>query len=373
MGLINNLPEITFAEKDASVIESEIISRAQTLLNTTFAPADPRLLFLKTFAYYIALQRSKIDYTGKQNLLAYAEDTYLDHKGIDLDTTRNDAEAASVTVRFALSAIQSSVVNIAQGKRVTAGDNVFFYVRSGGEIAAGAMLVDLICDCLSAGTIGNDYQAGQLNILVDPIPYIAAVSNIDVSSGGIDEESDDAYRERIQLSPEKFTTAGSDDGYKYWAKTATQNILDVEVYSPSPGEVNVVALMQGGTLPTSTELELINEVLSSSKRRPLTDKVNVMSPQQVNYQIELTYYLSTQDVMNIEALQNNINTAVSQFVTWQKTKLGRNINPSKLINLIMQAGAERVEIIAPTLQVLQRYQTANCTNTTVNYGGLELS
>ena len=43
-----------------------------------------------------------------------------------------------------------------------------------------------------------------------------------------------------------------------------------------------------------------------------------MSPQQVNYRIELTYYLSTQDVMNIEALQNNINTAVSQFVTWQK-------------------------------------------------------
>ena len=61
---------------------------------------------------------------------------------------------------------------------------------SGGEIAAGAMSVDLICDCLSAGTIGNDYQAGQLNILVDPIPYIAAVSNIDVSSGGIDEESE---------------------------------------------------------------------------------------------------------------------------------------------------------------------------------------
>ena len=29
------------------------------------------------------------------------------------------------------------------------------------------MSVDLICDCLSAGTIGNDYQAGQLNILVD--------------------------------------------------------------------------------------------------------------------------------------------------------------------------------------------------------------
>lgn len=373
MGLINNLPEITFAEKDANVIESEIISRAQTLLDTTFAPADPRLLFLKTFAYYIALQRSKIDATGKQNLLAYAEENYLDHKGIDLDTTRNEAEAASVTVRFALSAVQSSVVNIAQGKRVTAGDNVFFYVRNSGEIAAGAMSVDLICDCLSAGIIGNGYQPGQLNILVDPIPYVAAVSNIDVSSGGIDDESDDSYRERIQLAPEKFTTAGSDDSYKYWAKTATQNILDVEVYSPAPGEINVVSLMQAGTLPSSAELELIKEVLSDKKRRPLTDKVNVMSPQQVNYQVELTYYLSTEDVMNVETLQTSINAAVNQFITWQKTKLGRNINPSKLINLIMQAGAERVEIIAPTLQTLQRYQVANCTNVTINYGGLELS
>ena len=99
----------------------------------------------------------------------------------------------------------------------------------------------------SAGIIGNGYQHGQLNILVDPIPYVAAVSNIDVSSGGIDDESDDSYRERIQLAPEKFTTAGSDDSYKYWAKTATQNILDVEVYSPAPGEINVVSLMQAGT------------------------------------------------------------------------------------------------------------------------------
>jgi phage-related baseplate assembly protein len=199
------------------------------------------------------------------------------------------------------------------------------------------------------------------------------VSNVDVSSGGIDEESDDSYRERIQLSPEKFTTAGSEDSYKYWAKTATQNILDVEVYSPAPAEVNVVALMQGGTLPTPTELELINGVLNSRKRRPLTDKVSVKSPKQVNYQIKLTYYLDTEDVMNVETLQTRINAAANQFVTWQKTKLGRNINPSKLINLVMQAGAERVEVTAPALQTLERYQVANCTTIIVNYGGLELS
>ena len=59
MGLINNLPEITFAEKMPALLNQRL-SAAQTLLDTTFAPANPRLLFLKTFAYYIALQRSRL-------------------------------------------------------------------------------------------------------------------------------------------------------------------------------------------------------------------------------------------------------------------------------------------------------------------------
>ncbi len=366
-----NLPNVTFADKDPATIENEIIARAQEKLGITFAPADPRLIFLKTFAYYLSLQRAKIDFTGKQNLLAYAYGDYLDQLGDDLSTLRNPAEFASVTVRFALSAPQLSDVIIQQGKRVTAGDNIFFYTRNSVAIPKNELSIDVACDCLTSGTVGNDYQIGEINILVDPIPYVAAVANIEISGGGVDTESDESLRERIRLAPAKYSTAGADEGYIYWARSSTQDIADVAVYTPQPGEVDVVALMQNGRLPNQAELDQINEVLSAETVRPLTDLVKVVAPRQVDYTIELTYYLNIGDNISISPVQSQVIKAVDDYINWQKSKLARNINPSKLINLVMNAGAARVDVVEPQPLTLKKSEVGNCIGIKITYGGLE--
>ena len=46
-------------------------------------------------------------------------------------------------------------------------------------------------------------------------------------------------------------------------------------------------------------------------------------------------------------------TAVQEYINWQCAKLGRDINPSKLISLLMQTGVKRVEVTSPSYQALR--------------------
>ncbi|MBQ7577221.1 MAG: hypothetical protein IJT21_03020 [Synergistaceae bacterium] len=56
---------------------------------------------------------------------------------------------------------------------------------------------------------------------------------------------------------------------------------------------------------------------------------------------------------------------------WQKSKLGRDLNPSELNHRMIAAGAKRTEIISPDFQVLAEYQVAIMTTKNLILGGLE--
>ena len=43
-----------------------------------------------------------------------------------------------------------------------------------------------------------------------------------------------------------------------------------------------------------------------------------------------------------------VNEAIDEYKLWQAGRLGRDINPSKLIQMIVEAGAKRVVVTAPT-------------------------
>lgn len=59
-------------------------------------------------------------------------------------------------------------------------------------------------------------------------------------------ESDDAFRNRVQLSLEGHSTAGPRGSYIFWALSAAGEVKDVNVESPSPGEVVVSILSHAG-------------------------------------------------------------------------------------------------------------------------------
>ena len=193
-----------------------------------------------------------------------------------------------------------------------------------------------------------------------------------ISNGGVNQESDENLRVRIQLRPTAFSTAGPIAAYKYYVLTAHQDIIDVHIYTPeeTPGIVKVIPLLKNGTIPERDILEIVEKTLQDESVRPFTDKVEVLAPNSIPYNINFKWWLSKESDVTI--VTRNVNNAVAEYKTWQKEKLGRDINPNKLVQLLITAGAKRVEIIEPIFTKLDKTKIAQETSSiTISYQGVE--
>lgn len=369
------LADIVFAEKAADEIESEIITQYESLAGRTLAKGDPVRLFLEAIVLVIVQQRTLIDYAAKQNLLAYADGDYLDHIGALLEVTRLSASHAMTTLKFTLSEPQPTTIIIPEGTRVTpGGGTILFATTESVEIPAGEREVEVTAQCTLAGAQGNGYVAGQIRKLVDPFPFEMAVENLTETYGGSDTESDENFRERIQIAPESFSVAGPTGAYEYWARSAHQGIIDVAVIGPpetQPGNVNIYPLMTNGDLPTQEILDAVYEVCNSDDKRPDTDFVHVLSPEPVEFELEVKYWIDRKRATQAAQIQSAVASAVDSWALWQRSKLGRDLNPSELNHRMVAAGAKRTEIIAPDFRVLTASQVAIMTAKTLTLGGLE--
>lgn len=379
MSGLSNLPDINFVDTDVETLLTSLIAEyeaaylAQTGTAKTLQPGDPVRIWIYTQALRIYQAYVLIDASAKQNLLRYASDNYLDGIGTRYGTrgARLVAAKAVVTVRYTLSAAQAGDIIIPAGNRSSPANNVFFATAAAAVIPAGSITLDVTAECTAAGSAGNGYTAGQVNILVDPIAYVASVSNIGTSQGGADIETDDAYKERLFLLPESFSVAGPSKAYEYFTKQYSSSITDVKVTSPSAGAVDVRFILQDGVTPGAPLIASVLAYISDKTRRPLTDSVTVQSPSVLNYDIALTYYIKTDDTAFAASIQTAVTTAIADYVIWQKSKIGRSINPSELISRIIQAGAKRVVLTLPAYVAIAETELAVADTITVTYGGLE--
>lgn len=200
------------------------------------------------------------------------------------------------------------LVKPVKGTRATAGNGVMFATDATAVIFAGTTSITAPATCTKTGTAGNDYASGEIICLVDPVPFVASVTNTTKSAGGSETESDDAYRLRIQEAPEQFSTAGPTGAYEYHAKRANSLIVDVSVDSPSPGEVVVRPLLKDGGLPDIEIINTVSKTLNDRKVRPLTDHVTVEAPTAVSYNINLSYWIDREnatEAVNIQTTAGN--------------------------------------------------------------------
>ena len=190
----------------------------------------------------------------------------------------------------------------------------------------------------------------------------------------LDGEDDESLRGRIHIAPESFSTAGPSKAYEFHAKKAHADIADVKILTPpdtEPGHVDIFPLMKNGELPTSEILDAVFMACSDDTVRPDTDYVEVKSPVVVNYNLSLTYWIDAHDTAMSANIQEAVNGAVSDWVLWQKSSLGRDINPSNLVHRVIQAGAKRCAVTSPAFTPLKNSQVAYCSSQSVIFAGLE--
>lgn len=365
------LAPVNFLETDAETIRSQIITGFEQASGDTLAAGDPRRLFLLSIADVIIQQRTAINLAAQQNLLSYAQGGYLDALGQLLAVERMAESKAVTTIEFTLSQALGSVYTIPAGTQVTNGV-VTFETDEDLLIPIGQTKGEVSASCTVAGPVGNDYLAGQISTIVTPMTFVSGAQNTTITTGGADAESDPDFADRIRLAPNSFSVAGPEKAYVYHAKSVSPAIIDVKVDSPTPGEVDVYVLLTDGTLPTEDTLEQIEEHLSDETIRPLTDYVVVKAPTASNYEIELHYWISQEDSSKAAQIQADVEAAVEQYRLWQQTKIGRDITPGKLLQLVFAAGASRVDdskLKPATWKKLEAMQVAQCTKVNVVYEG----
>ncbi|WP_318253539.1 baseplate J/gp47 family protein [Selenomonas sp. AB3002] len=118
-------------------------------------------------------------------------------------------------------------------------------------------------------------------------------------------------------------------------------------------------------------LTLVSNTLNARTVRPLTDQVSVLAPTVKSYNVTLTYYIDSDDATSAVAIQAAVQSAVSEFVAWQKEHLGRDINPTELYYRVRAAGAKRAVITEPVFAAVAASEVAIENTITVNFGGLE--
>lgn len=378
LNAIDSLPDISFIdgltlEDLQSKMIHNFIEKYQEItgIKIQLAKSDPNRIILLSCAQVIYQGMMNIEKAGKMNFLKYAYGDYLENMGILKKVTRNPAKPAKVPVKFTLSGKREAATSIPAGTRITEAYEVYFATMQYAEIPAGETEITVMAECTQAGIVGNDFAAGELSTLVDPIGFVSKVENTEKSAGGTDIESDQSMAERIYLAPSSYSTAGPDDAYEYWIKESDPNIGDVKISSPTPGVVDIRFVMKDGSIPNDTIIAKAESAVNQRSKRPLTDKVQVKKPEIEEYGIDITYYINRSDQGIALAIRSQTEAAVKEYQGWQDAKVGRDINPDELIARINSAGAKRIIVREPAFCVVEETVKPQCTGINVVYGGLE--
>ncbi|HDL7105619.1 TPA: baseplate assembly protein [Yersinia enterocolitica] len=193
----------------------------------------------------------------------------------------------------------------------------------------------------------------------DTIPPVAAVM-----------ESDTDFRLRIPQAFEALSVAGPTGAYEAHARSADGRVADASALSPSPACVTVTVLARAGNGEASPELlDIVRAALNDEDVRPVADRVTVQSAAIVDYQIDAVLYIYPGP--EAEPVRAAAQMKLDSYINTQR-RLGRDIRTSAIYAALHVEGVQRVELNAPTADVvLDKTQAAYCTLSVLTVGGTD--
>ena len=111
------------AISEALALYKEETKSASNPSGTTLAPGDPRRLHMQVLITLLVQQRGNIDFAGKQSLLRFVSDEWIDELAALWGEERLPAAASECTQRFTFS--DAGAHTVPAGTRVTDGTNLW--------------------------------------------------------------------------------------------------------------------------------------------------------------------------------------------------------------------------------------------------------
>ena len=207
--------------------------------------------------------------------------------------------------------------------------------------------------------LGANVNTPRLVIQAEDLRAVPPVENI--------TESDDAYRERIQMAYEGLTTAGPRNSYKLHARNASALVADASAESPAPACVTVTVLgLEGDGSVGPDLLAVVAKAVNDEDVRPLGDRVTVQSAQVLPYRIDAVLYMKGPGPESAVALAE----AERRLAAWinPRKRLGVEVARSAVDAQLHVPAVSRVELIGWQDLAPTEAQAAFCTGYSVKLG-----
>lgn len=344
---------LNFFETSAAALYKQFIEELQKNTGEKMYEGDERLIFAQSFLTVIVALFNTFNEAAKSRMIAFAHGEILDAIGEFKECKRLQPNSARCILQLSTNRARPESIRIPAGTKATADGVLIFATIKECIIPAGELSTTVEAACTTGGSKGNGIPAGAISTLIDNVLGVTGATNTSATAGGDDGEpypydpethpdgdngeGDNRYRERIILSNSAHSPAGSENGYIYWAKTASSEIVDVRVISEQKaGTIELVVMTKDGT---ATE-EIINKVLETCNAkdvRPMNDIVTVIPPEIISYDIELEYTIMDGDQNRAIDDISGEKGACTRFAEYTGAKLGRDINPDLLHFYAMQS------------------------------------
>lgn len=160
-------------------------------INTTVR--SPLGIILRIFAWFLAILWSTAEDVYNSGFIPTATGNNLDRLGPQVGITRTLAQWATGE----LTIMGTSGYVVPAGFRVATASGVVFETLTDVTLIGGTGTVAI--EALESGSSGN-WDSGMVTVVVNPVPEVSGVTNINPTTGGREKETDAEFRNRFDQS-----------------------------------------------------------------------------------------------------------------------------------------------------------------------------
>lgn len=246
-----------------------------------------------------------IDTIPDKILLDTAENEYLDRCVSEYGIVRNPATYAIGFVTF-IGAINTYIPS----NTVVVSDSLKFMTLSD-LIINGTGKSSVMAQCLIAGKIGNVAISEIKDFDQDYRISGVTVINETAFTGGLDQEDDEALRQRTFEKIRKPHTSGNENDYVKWAKEVPGigNAVCVPCWK-GPGTVEVIVLASDGDVPADNIL--VNVVNHIEENRPIGADVTVVKA--IAKDLSINGTIKMQNGYEIEEIMSGFKSLLNEYL-----------------------------------------------------------
>lgn len=270
---------------------------------------DDYMTLIDIFLFQICKIIEFVNYQVANNYINFSSGEYLDELVALIGLKRIRATKPIATIQITA----TTATFLAKGTK---------FISESGEVA---FLLDntFINTTATAKLELNEYSDTNptTNRLEVPNPYISSIDIIEPFKGYKADESDKELRERFLLSLHRFSTAGSEQPYKFFI-LSTEGIKKTAVYRQSAGVVMIVFLT---ALDEAVATQKIKESLKG--RIPLTDQIMLKPAIKINCDLSLKVRLK--DSLKFSSYITKATQKLKEL--FNSLEIGQSLHHSKII------------------------------------------